>query len=88
MTAVIHYVMEDFNEYLDPVTFDYERIKTEQAAEKIRADIVGKYPQSVDAIIDFYKKTSTTVVIVHDVSFYGKPLQLPDATCAIESKRG
>jgi vacuolar-type H+-ATPase subunit C/Vma6 len=54
MTSVIQYVMEYFNEYLNPETYDYERIKLEQTIDKLKKDLPGRYPESLDAIIDFF----------------------------------
>ena len=61
MTAVIKYVMEYFNTYLDPEAYDYENIKTEQTALKIEQEIGSVFPKSKDFIIDYYKKTKTRI---------------------------
>ncbi|WP_158299598.1 hypothetical protein [Paenibacillus antri] len=61
MTAVIKYVMEYFNTYLDPEAYNYENIKTEQAALKIEQEIRSAFPKSKDFIIDYYKRYKTWI---------------------------
>ncbi len=61
MTTVIRYVMEYFNNYLNPEAYDYENIKIEQTALKIEQDIETTFPKSKDFIIDYYKKYKTRI---------------------------
>lgn len=56
MAAVMKYVVEYFNSYLNPEEYDYEAVKLEQTAAKIEREIADVYPQSKDFIIEYYKK--------------------------------
>jgi hypothetical protein len=55
MTTVIKYVMDYFNTYLNPETYDYENIKIEQTILKIDQEIGTTYPRSKDFILRYYK---------------------------------
>ncbi|MFS8215212.1 hypothetical protein ACLMCB_22805 [Paenibacillus sp. S29] len=46
MSAVLKYVMDYLNHYLNPEEYDYENIKTEQSALKIAQEIGGAFPES------------------------------------------
>jgi hypothetical protein len=61
MAAVISYVMEYFNNYLNPETYDYENIKIEQTALKIEQEIESDYPKSKAFIIEYYKKYKSRI---------------------------
>ncbi len=61
MTTVLKYVMDYFHNYLDPETFDYEKIKIEQSVSKIELEIGDVFPISKDFIIDYYKRTKSRV---------------------------
>ncbi|TXK80663.1 hypothetical protein [Paenibacillus sp. N3.4] len=61
MSAVLKYVMDYFNHYLNPEEYDYENIKTEQSALKISQEIEGFFPESKDFVIEYYKKTKGRV---------------------------
>lgn len=61
MTTIIKFVMDYFNDYLNPETYDYERIKTEQTVVKIETEIENNFPKSKDFIIDYYKSHKTRV---------------------------
>jgi hypothetical protein len=61
MSKVISYVMEYFNNYLDPEAYDYENIKTEQTITKIRQEIEDNLPKSQDFIIQYYLKAKTRI---------------------------
>jgi hypothetical protein len=61
MTTIIKYVMDYFNNYLNPETYDYERIKTEQTTTKSAQEIGDKLPNSKDFIVDYYKKQKTRI---------------------------
>lgn len=61
MSTVIQYVMEYFNEYLDPVSFDFERNKIDQAIRKFQDEIIAKYPLSAKFIIEYFKKTKQRI---------------------------
>lgn len=56
MAAVMKYVVDYFNTYLNPEEYDYEVVKLEQTAAKIEREIADVYPQSKDFIIEYYKK--------------------------------
>ncbi|MBU5439811.1 hypothetical protein KQI42_17480 [Tissierella sp. MSJ-40] len=56
MAKVIKYVMDYFNDYLDPETYNYEQIKIDQKALKIEQDIEKEYPNSKDFIVDYYRR--------------------------------
>lgn len=56
MAAVIKYVMDYFNTYLNPDDYDYELIKAEQTAAKILQEINAAYPQSKEFITEYFKK--------------------------------
>ncbi|MFC3770381.1 hypothetical protein [Paenibacillus sp. GCM10012303] len=57
MSTVLKYVMDYFNQYLNPEEYDYENIKTEQSALKITQEIEGLFPESQGFVIEYYKKT-------------------------------
>jgi hypothetical protein len=61
MTKVISYVMEYFNNYLDPEAYDYENIKTEQTIIKIKQDTEKDYPKSIGFIIDYYRNNKVRI---------------------------
>ncbi|MGE5474794.1 MAG: hypothetical protein ACM3UU_11295 [Ignavibacteriales bacterium] len=61
MTAIIKYVMDYFNNYLNPEAYDYENIKAEQTALKIEQEIASSLPKSKDFIIEYYKKYKSRV---------------------------
>lgn len=61
MTAVLKYVMDYFNNYLNPEAYDYEKIKIEQTASKIEQEIENSFPNSKGFIIDYYKKYKTRI---------------------------
>ncbi|MGE7054379.1 hypothetical protein ACQKLN_22220 [Paenibacillus glucanolyticus] len=61
MSAVLKYVMDYFNHYLNPEEYDYENIKTEQSALKIFQEIEGFFPESKDFVIQYYKKTKSRI---------------------------
>jgi len=61
MATVIRYVMEYFNNYLNPEAYDYENIKLEQTAVKIEQEIADDYPESKAFIIEYYKKYKTRI---------------------------
>lgn len=61
MAAIIKYVMEYFNSYLDPEAYDYEKIKTVQAALKIEQEIQADFPKSKDFITEYYKKNKSRI---------------------------
>lgn len=56
MSAVMKYVMEYFNIYLNPEEYDYETVKLEQTALKIEREVAGAFPKSKDFIVTYYKK--------------------------------
>ena len=59
MATIIGYVTEYFNVYLDPVTFDYERIKYDEKVQKIKQEIENAYPRSLDFLLQFYQENKT-----------------------------
>lgn len=61
MTAVIKYVMEYFNNYLNPEAYDYENIKVEQTLLKIDQEIGASYPKSKDFIFRYYKEYKSRI---------------------------
>lgn len=61
MATAIRYVTDYFNDYLEPETYDYEKIKLEQTIEKVKKEVGGRYPQSINFIIEYYKKTRTRI---------------------------
>lgn len=61
MTAVIKYVMEYFNNYLNPEAYDYENIKVEQTLLKIDQEIGATYPKSKDFIFRYYKEYKSRI---------------------------
>lgn len=61
MSNVIKYVMEYFNDYLNPENYDYEKVKTEQAIVKIEKEIEQAFPQSKAFIIEYYRNHKTRI---------------------------
>jgi len=61
MTMVIKYVMDYFNNYLNPETYDYEKIKVEQTLLKIDQEIGTTYPKSKDFILRYYKEYKSRI---------------------------
>lgn len=61
MSTVLKYVMDYFNLYLNPEEYDYENIKTEQSVLKISKEIEGSFPESMDFIIEYYKKARSRI---------------------------
>jgi hypothetical protein len=61
MSTVLKYVMDYFNDYLNPEEYDYENIKTEQSVLKIAQEIEKAFPRSKDFIIEYYKKTRSRI---------------------------
>ncbi|MGF7050744.1 hypothetical protein J2T13_005294 [Paenibacillus sp. DS2015] len=61
MSTVLKYVMEYFNNYLNPEEYDYENIKTEQSALKITQEIESSFLKSKDFIIEYYRKTRSRI---------------------------
>lgn len=61
MTAIINYVMDYFNNYLDPEAYDYEKIKTEQVMLKISQEIDENLLKSKNFIIQYYKESKTRI---------------------------
>ncbi len=61
ISQVIRYVMEYFNDYLNPEDYDYEKIKTEQAIVKIDKEIGDAFPKSKSFIIDYYRSHKTRI---------------------------
>jgi len=61
MTKVIKYVMDYFNSYLNPETYDYENIKVEQTLLKIDQEIGTTYPKSKDFILRYYKEYKSRI---------------------------
>lgn len=56
MSAIMKYVMEYFNKYLNPEEYDYETVKLEQTTAKIEREIADTFPKSKAFIIEYYKK--------------------------------
>jgi hypothetical protein len=61
MTTVIKYVMDYFNNYLNPEAYDYENIKVEQTILKIEQEIGASYPKSKDFIFRYYKEYKSRI---------------------------
>lgn len=61
MAAVMKWVVEYFNTYLNPEEYDYEAIKLEQSAAKVEKEIVDTLPRSKDFIIEYYKKYKSRI---------------------------
>ncbi|WP_298839706.1 hypothetical protein [Clostridium sp.] len=61
MSKTISYVMDYFNNYLDPETYDYESVKTEQTLAKIKHEVENDRPKSQDFIMQYYVKTKTRI---------------------------
>lgn len=61
MTTVIKYVMDYFNNYLNPEAYDYENIKVEQTLLKIEQEIGASYPKSKDFIFRYYKEYKSRI---------------------------
>lgn len=61
MTTVIKYVMDYFNTYLNPETYDYENIKVELTLLKIDQEIGSSYPKSKDFILRYYKEYKSRI---------------------------
>lgn len=61
MTTVIKYVMDYFNNYLNPEAYDYENIKVEQTLLKISEEIGNSYPKSKDFILRYYKEYKSRI---------------------------
>ncbi len=55
MASVISYVMEYFNNYLNPETYNYEEIKTQELIDKIVKEVETTFPKSKDFIVEYYK---------------------------------
>lgn len=54
MGAVIQYVMEYFNEYLNLEDYSYEQVKTQQVIDKFKEGIVENFPTTYEFIISYY----------------------------------
>ncbi len=61
MAAVMKYVMEYFNSYLNPEEYDYETIKFEQTTLKIEREVADTFPRSKDFIVAYYKKYKSRI---------------------------
>lgn len=61
MTTIIKYVMDYFNNYLNPEAYDYEKIKIDQTVSKIEQEIQATFPKSKNFIIQYYKKYLTRI---------------------------
>ncbi|AOT71828.1 hypothetical protein [Geosporobacter ferrireducens] len=61
MTTIIKYVMEYFNNYLNPEAYDYEKIKIEQTAIKIEQEIGSTFPKSKNFVVEYYKKCKARI---------------------------
>lgn len=59
MAAIIGYVTEYFNVYLDPVEYDHEQVKYEQALEKVKKEIENSFPNSLEFLLQFYREHKT-----------------------------
>ncbi|MDU5145428.1 MAG: hypothetical protein E6230_24945 [Paenibacillus dendritiformis] len=55
MSTVMKYVMDYFNNYLDPEAYDYERIKLEQSISKIERELGQDFPKSKEFIFEYYR---------------------------------
>lgn len=56
LSAIIKFVMEYFNSYLDMETIDDERAKTEQVLSKLEKEVQPKFSNSYSFILDFYRQ--------------------------------
>lgn len=54
MGAVIQYVMEYFNEYLNLEDYSYEQVKTQQVIDKFKEGIIESFPTTYEFIISYY----------------------------------
>ncbi len=54
MGAVIQYVMEYFNEYLNLEDYSYEQVKTQQVIDKFKEGIIENFPTTYEFIISYY----------------------------------
>jgi len=61
MATTIRYVTDYFNNYLNPETYDYEKIKLEQTALKVEKEVSARYPQSKEFIIEYYMKHKSRI---------------------------
>lgn len=57
MSKVIRYVTEYFNEYLDPLAYNHEKVKLQTSIEKVRLNLGSTYPKSIDFVLEHYEKT-------------------------------
>ena len=54
MGAVIQYVMDYFNEYLNLEDYSYEQVKTQQVIDKFKEGIIEDFPTTYEFIISYY----------------------------------
>ncbi len=54
MSSVMKYVMSYFNEYLTMETCDAEEIKFKHAIDKLQQEVMDRYPQSKEFVLNFY----------------------------------
>lgn len=54
MGAVIHYVMDYFNQYLNIEDYSYEQIKMQQTVDKFKVGLMERYPTTYEFIISYY----------------------------------
>ena len=55
MGAIIKYVMEYFNTYLNLEDYSYEQVKTQQVIDKFKEGIIENFPTTHEYIIDYFK---------------------------------
>lgn len=56
MQAIIQYVMDYFNNYLNIDEYSQEQMKTQQIVEKFKKGIELRYPGCEDMVVDYYWK--------------------------------
>lgn len=61
MASVISYVMEYFNNYLNPEEYNYEQIKIDQTILKIKQEIEKSLPKSLGFVTEYYKDKVTRI---------------------------
>lgn len=61
MAAVMKWVVEYFNTYLNPEEYNYEVIKLEQSTVKVEKEIADTLPRSKDFIIEYYKRYKSRI---------------------------
>lgn len=57
MGAVIKYVMEYFNTYLNLEDYSYEQVKTQQVIDRFKEGIIESFPSTHEYIIDYFWST-------------------------------